>query len=67
MFVVKGYSYGLGYLLCGEEVEFTQEDITGMKKNAENKLYHVVLYLAPGDYHRFHSATNFTVTRRKAI
>lgn len=67
VFVVKGYNYSLGYFLCGEDVEFSQEDIKNMKKNPENKLYHVVFYLAPGDYHRFHSATNFEIIRRKAI
>ncbi len=38
-----------------------------MKKNQQNKLYHAVLYLSPGDYHRFHSATGFEVVRRKVI
>jgi phosphatidylserine decarboxylase len=38
-----------------------------MKKYKDNKLYHVVLYLAPGDYHRFHSMTNFDISRRKVI
>ena len=38
-----------------------------MKSNPENKLYQVIFYLAPGDYHRFHSPCDFNVNLRKYI
>ena len=30
-----------------------------------NKLYFIVIYLAPGDYHRFHSPTNWVAECRR--
>ncbi|XP_061162767.1 phosphatidylserine decarboxylase proenzyme, mitochondrial-like isoform X1 [Saccostrea echinata] len=42
-----------------------EEYFRGLKLRPGNKLYHCVVYLAPGDYHRFHSAAKWDITYRR--
>ncbi|KAL2268521.1 hypothetical protein VTJ83DRAFT_3367 [Remersonia thermophila] len=36
-----------------------------LSPDSRHALYYAVIYLAPGDYHRFHSPTNWVVERRR--
>jgi len=52
---VKGVTYPLSSFLGFDKACcFTRPN---------TKLYHCVLYLAPGDYHRFHSPTDWTIEK----
>lgn len=48
-----------------EVVEQTDDYVKSLLKNPDNKLYQLIIYLAPGDYHRFHSPTDWDIKFRR--
>lgn len=68
---VKGLTYSIAAFLGPqswkkkvvreENVNYCQEIL----QNKDTALYHCVIYLAPGDYHRFHSPTDWDVFYRR--
>mmetsp|Transcript_34469 Transcript_34469/g.60494 ORF Transcript_34469/g.60494 Transcript_34469/m.60494 type:complete len:344 (-) Transcript_34469:1865-2896(-) len=52
---IKGGTYSLTHFLTGSAQLSQDSFITTLKSRAETQLYYVTFYLAPGDYHRFHS------------
>ncbi|KAN0032433.1 hypothetical protein ACTFIV_006329 [Dictyostelium citrinum] len=53
---VKGVTYSISHFLgCDPQT---------LLKNKNSKLYHCILYLSPGDYHRIHSSEDWTIENR---
>jgi len=66
--IVKGIEYRLGEFLTGiNSYKIKDEVLESMKRNPKNKLYQIILYLAPGDYHRFHSPADCEFKTRNHI
>lgn len=59
---VKGLNYSVQAFLGLPSKDYERELIVD-KDN--NELYNCIIYLAPGDYHRFHSPANWLVKHRK--
>ncbi|XP_057318732.1 uncharacterized protein LOC130663497 [Microplitis mediator] len=73
---VKGVTYNLQNFLGEKKLklyegkkELTYDDNDNLAKlllkNPKNSLYQLTVYLAPGDYHRFHSATDWKIKIRR--
>ena len=73
---IKGVTYNLRHFLgdinifgSDELSKFTKEDdavyLKALLKNPMNQLYQLIVYLAPGDYHRFHSPTDWDIEFRR--
>lgn len=64
---VKGITYSMdNFLGCGEHSWDPLEKYHDVPYHpTEHQLYHIVLYLAPGDYHRFHSPVPWAIDKLK--
>lgn len=66
---VKGRSYRLDEFMLGYRDE-SGKSVPALVKNVHergNKLFYMVIYLAPSDYHRFHSPAIFNAESRRHI
>ncbi|XP_019740944.1 phosphatidylserine decarboxylase proenzyme, mitochondrial isoform X1 [Hippocampus comes] len=76
---VKGVTYSLEHFLGPQDGHSNLTSATstesspsssssfrdGLLTSPDNDLFHAVVYLAPGDYHRFHSPADWTVALRR--
>jgi phosphatidylserine decarboxylase len=63
---VKGTTYSLQAFLGPKEDKDISLEI-GVKEHShtKNKVYHCVIYLAPGDYHGIHTPVDFHVKKTR--
>ncbi|XP_035040028.1 phosphatidylserine decarboxylase proenzyme, mitochondrial isoform X2 [Hippoglossus stenolepis] len=65
---VKGVTYSLEKFLGPQEGGSQESSLSFRERlltSPDNDLFHVVVYLAPGDYHCFHSPTDWRVELRR--
>ena len=56
---VKGIAYGLDEFLLGEKDDSKLKSMLQLAKERGNKVMFMIIYLCPGDYHRYHSPATF--------
>lgn len=62
--LIKKVEYSLGEFLTGiEGYKLDGELFDSLKTHKDSKLYQVIFYLNPGDYHRYHAPTDVLVKR----
>jgi len=62
---VKGHSYTLTHFLGANNTLPNPADPVVEGNQKRTKLFHMVVYLAPGDYHRIHSPVEWKIARRR--
>ena len=70
---VKGVNYAIKaflgpHPLSGSKTDHNVEDQDYHRKmnlKPGNQLYNCIVYLSPGDYHRFHSSADWTISHRR--
>jgi phosphatidylserine decarboxylase len=67
--LVKNIKYDLAEFITGDKRAKDGRIVQDMisKKQEGNKLYSIIFYLSPGDYHRYHSSVDFEVDYRNHI
>lgn len=66
---VKGVTYDLRQFLGdvneSPSTKLDDDYVNSLLKNPDNRLYQLIIYLAPGNYHRFHSPTDWNIKFRR--
>ena len=64
--IIKGAKYSVSELLTGKDLD-NDKFVDTLKSKSFSRLYQLVIYLAPGDYHRFHSPVDMKILKKVPI